>query len=72
MTKNKKEPRSEYYWTQVKKHGQKYKEFNWSSVEMLLNLVYSYDVISNNLAQKIAPYGITKAGFSVLMVLLRS
>src|ERR1035441_6750842 len=64
--------RGEYYWNQVKKHGGKYPSFNWPSVEMFLNLVYTYDVISSHMAGKITPYGITKAGFSVLMILSRS
>jgi DNA-binding MarR family transcriptional regulator len=64
--------RGEYYWSQVKKHGAKYPEFNWSSVEIILNLVYTYDVVSGNMAQLTGPYGITKAGFSVLMILSRS
>jgi len=73
MPKNKNtDYRGEYYWSQVKKHGSKYPEFNWPSVEILLNLVYTYDVVSGHMAHKTAPYGITKAGFSVLMILSRS
>jgi len=64
--------RAEYYWSQVKKHGSKYPEFNWPSVEMLLNLVYTYDIVSGHMANKTSPYGITKAGFSVLMILSRN
>jgi len=64
--------RAEYYWSQVKKHGAKYPEFNWPSVEILLNLVYTYDVVSGHLSRKTAAFGITKAGFSVLMILSRS
>jgi MarR family transcriptional regulator, 2-MHQ and catechol-resistance regulon repressor len=64
--------RGEYYWSQVKKHGAKYPEFNWPSVEMLLNLVYTYDIVSGHMAHQTSPYGITKAGFSVLMILSRS
>jgi MarR family 2-MHQ and catechol resistance regulon transcriptional repressor len=64
--------RSEYYWSQVKKHGSKYAEFNWSSVEILLNLFYTYDIVSAHMTRKIAPYGLTKAGFGVLMILSRS
>jgi len=64
--------RGEYYWSQVKKHGVKYPEFNWPSVEMFLNLIYTYDVVSGHSAGKISPYGITRAGFGVLMILSRS
>jgi len=68
----KKDQRADYYWSQVKKHGVKYPEFNWPSVETLLNLVYTYDVVSGHMAHKTGPFGITKAGFSVLMILSRS
>ena len=64
--------RGEYYWSEVKKHGGKYPEFNWPSVEMLLNLYLTYDVVSANTARKVNPFGITKAGFGVLMILSRS
>ena len=67
-----KDRRAEYYWTQVKKHGAKYPEFSWPAVETVLNLVYTYDVVSGHMAKKIADHGITKAGFSVLMILSRS
>jgi len=67
-----KDHRADYYWNQVRKHGAKYTEFNWSSVEMLLNLVYTYDIVSSHLSHKISPFGITKGGFGVLMILSRS
>jgi MarR family transcriptional regulator, 2-MHQ and catechol-resistance regulon repressor len=73
MPKAKKiDQRGEYYWSQVKKHGSQYPSFNWPSVEMFINLVYTYDVISSDMVAKISPYGITRAGFSVLMILSRS
>lgn len=64
--------RGEYYWSQVKKHGSQYPFFHWPSMEMLLNLVYTYDVVSGHRAAKISPYGITKSGLNVLMMLSRS
>ena len=64
--------RGEYYLSQVKKSGAQYPSFNWPSVELLLNLAYSYDVLSANLSSKITPYGITRAGFNVLRILSRS
>jgi MarR family 2-MHQ and catechol resistance regulon transcriptional repressor len=67
-----KDNRGDYYWSQVKKHGSKYPEFNWPSVETLMNLIYTYDVVAANSARKVGAYGITRAGFSVLMILSRS
>jgi DNA-binding MarR family transcriptional regulator len=66
------DPRGEYYWNQVKKHGSQYPSFHWPSMEMLLNLVYTYDVLSSHMAAKVSPYGITKSGLSVLLILSRS
>ena len=54
---NQADRRAEYYWSQVKKHGAKYPGFNWSSVEILLNLVYTYDIVSGHLAIKQALTG---------------
>jgi len=68
---NKIDQREEYYWSQIKKHGGQYKAFDWSSVEMFLNLAYTYDVVSGHMSGKITPYGITKAGFNVLRILSR-
>jgi len=69
---DKKDHRGQYYWSQVKRYGGQYPEFNWSSVETLLNLIYTYDVLSAQMIRKVSPFGITRAGFSVLMILSRS
>ena len=69
---NKVDQRGEYYLSQVKKSGANYKSFHWPSVEMLLNLSYTYDIVAGDLADKIIPYGITRAGFNVLRILSRS
>ena len=61
-----------YYWERVQKHGSQYPSFNWPSMEMYLNLVYTYEVVTSYTAHKTSPYGITKPGFSVLMTLSRS
>jgi len=72
LKSNKVDPRGEYYLSQVKKSGAQYPTFDWPSVEMMLNLSYTYDVVSGNLSGKITPYGITRAGFNVLRILSRS
>jgi len=73
MTNRKKiDQRGEYYLSQVKKSGAQYPSFDWPSVEMLLNLTYTYDIVSGNLSGKITPFGITRAGFNVLRILSRS
>jgi len=69
---NKVDQRGEYYLSQVKKSGAQYPTFHWPSVEMLLNLAYTYDIVSGNLSDRVTPYGITRAGFNVLRILSRS
>ena len=68
---NKIDQREEYYWG-LKKHGGQYPSFDWPSVEIFLNLAYTYDVVSGHLSDQISPYGITRAGFGVLRILSRS
>jgi MarR family 2-MHQ and catechol resistance regulon transcriptional repressor len=69
---DKTDQRGEYYLGQVKKSGAQYPSFHWPSVELLLNLSYTYDIVSSNLSGKVTPYGITRAGFNVLRILSRS
>jgi MarR family transcriptional regulator, 2-MHQ and catechol-resistance regulon repressor len=64
--------REEYYWSQVKKHGEHYPSFDWPAVEMFLNLTYTYDVINGHVSARITPFGVTRAGFNVLRILSRS
>jgi len=73
LAKDKKiDQRGEYYLSQIKKSGAQYPTFKWPAVELMLNLAYTYDVLSGHLAERIAPYGITRAGFNVLRILSRS
>jgi len=67
-----KDYRGEYYLSDLKKSGAKYPSFHWPSVEMLLNLAYTYDVLSGDLSGRVTPYKITRAGFNVLRILSRS
>ena len=69
---NRVDQRGEYYLSQVKKSGAQYPSFHWPSVEMLLNLTYTYDIVSGNLSDRVTPFGITRAGFNVLRILSRS
>ena len=69
---NKVDHREEYYWSQIKKHDGRYKSFHWPSMEMFLNLAYTYDVVSSDMSSRVTPYGITRAGFNVLRILSRS
>jgi DNA-binding MarR family transcriptional regulator len=41
-------------------------------VEVLLSLAYNYDLVFTRVSRKLAPYGLTRASFGVLMILSRS
>ncbi len=64
--------RASYYWGRVRDYGKKYKWFHWSSVELFLNLVYTYDIISNHFAAKLKIKGLSRAAFNVLNIISRS
>ncbi|MBF0490717.1 MAG: MarR family transcriptional regulator [Candidatus Omnitrophica bacterium] len=64
--------RDDYYFNRVKEHGASYPQFHWPSLEIYLNLIYTFDIITSHMATQTDPYGITRAGFGVLMILSRS
>lgn len=64
--------RMAYYWTQVRRSGEKIRQFDWPSVEVLLNLVYLNDILSARLSSIAADYGLSRAGINVLNILNRS
>ena len=45
--------REHHYLNRMRHHSSKYAEFHWPSVEMLINLTYTYDVIHSHLARKL-------------------
>ncbi len=64
--------RTDYYWTQVRELGKKYKKFNWPSVEVLLNFLYTYDVLTVHFSRLMSVCDLSPAVFNVLMILSRS
>lgn len=64
--------REGYYQEGVRRHGQRHREFHWPSMELLFNLVYTYDVMESKLARKLAAHGLSLSAFNVLMILSRS
>ncbi|MFA6600998.1 MAG: MarR family transcriptional regulator [Candidatus Omnitrophota bacterium] len=63
---------SDYYWPRVRKYGKRYPKFHWPSVELLLNLVYTYEVLSTHFAKRIGRYDLSLSTFNVLMILSQS
>ncbi|HNV87098.1 MAG TPA: MarR family transcriptional regulator [Candidatus Omnitrophota bacterium] len=60
-----------YYWDRVRHHGARYAKFHWPSVEVILNLVYTYDVALNHFAKRMSKIGLSPSAFNVLMILSR-
>src|SRR5918911_4114396 len=63
--------RERHYLERMRHHGEKYSEFHRPSVELLVNLIYTYDVIYARLAREIERDGLSVAAFNVLTILSR-
>jgi MarR family 2-MHQ and catechol resistance regulon transcriptional repressor len=63
--------REHHYLDRMRHHSSKYQEFKWPSVELLVNLIYTYDVIQTHLARSVEEQGLSLAAFNVLMILSR-
>ena len=63
--------REHHYLKRMHHHSGKYEEFHWPSVELLVNLAYTYDVIYAQLARKVEAEGLSLGAFNVLMILSR-
>jgi MarR family 2-MHQ and catechol resistance regulon transcriptional repressor len=64
--------REVYYQEGVRRHGQRHREFHWPSMELLFNLVYTYDVMESRLTRRLGAHGLSLSAFNVLMILSRS
>ncbi len=64
--------REEYYGEGARRYGRRYKNFHWTSVEILFNLIYTYDVTATHLARRLSTHELSLSAFNVLMILNRS
>jgi len=64
--------RDHYYQDRVREHGRRYAEFHLPSVQVLLNLIYTYDVTASHLARRLAEHGLSLSAFNLLMIVSRS
>jgi MarR family 2-MHQ and catechol resistance regulon transcriptional repressor len=55
----------------MRRHSQNYQEFHWPSVELLVNLFYTYDVIYTRVAREAERVGLSTAAFNVMLILSR-
>ena len=61
-----------YYEDAVRRAGQKFKEFDWPSSNLLFNLFYTHEVASTPLERSVGAHGLSLSAFNVLMILSRS
>ncbi len=63
--------REHHYLDRMDCHNRDYEEFHWPSVEALLNLIYTFDVVHARVSRKTDEQGLSMAAFNVLMILSR-
>lgn len=63
--------REHHYLDRMRHHSRNYREFHWPSVELLVNLFYTYDVVHTRLARAVEREGLSTAAFNVMMILSR-
>lgn len=63
--------REEHYLGRMRQHSERYEEFHWPSVELLINLIYTCEVVQTHLARKLDAHGLTPGSFNALMILSR-
>lgn len=63
--------REHHYLERMSHHRQSYPEFHWPSVEALLNLIYTDDVIQTYISHHMDKYELSPTAFNVLMILSR-
>jgi MarR family 2-MHQ and catechol resistance regulon transcriptional repressor len=64
--------REHHYLDRMRHHSRNYREFHWPSVELLVNLFYTYDVIYTRVAREAEREGLSTAAFNVMLILSRS
>jgi len=72
IDKENEDKRAGYYWNRIEDYGRKFKWFHWHSVELFLNLIYSYDVIFSYLASKLKSGNLSRSAFNILNIISRS
>ncbi|HYY42221.1 MAG TPA: hypothetical protein VE775_05770, partial [Pyrinomonadaceae bacterium] len=63
--------RERHYLNRMRHHSERYVEFHWPSVELLINLVYTCDIVQTQLARKLEAHKLSLGAFNTLMILSR-
>ena len=63
--------REAHYLNRLRHHGEKYPDFHRPTVELLVNLYYTSDVIESRLAREFEPHNLSAASVNALVILSR-
>lgn len=63
--------REHHYLDRMRHHSGHYREFHRPSVELLVNLFYTYDVVYTRASREAERAGLSTAAFNVLLILSR-
>jgi len=69
LEENSVDQRRAYYWDKVRKYCEKRKDFNWPSTELILNLVYTHDIVRSFCLKDIARFNLSDSAMNILMIL---
>jgi MarR family 2-MHQ and catechol resistance regulon transcriptional repressor len=61
--------REAYYHDRVREAGPRYESFDLPSAELVLSLLYTYDLLLQSLGRFMAEYGLSKSTLNILMLL---
>jgi len=60
--------RRAYYWDRVRKYCERYRNFNWPSTELILNLAYTHGLLSDFLEAH-SEFQLSDSAMNILMIL---
>ena len=63
------ERRERYHIDRISQYGPSYAGFNFVTAQMVLNLVFTYDLLHQCTAKHMAEFGLSKSSFQVLTLL---
>jgi len=66
------EEKIKYYWRGVHAFGKSFKHYNWQTLELLLNLTFTYNLVDAGLSSKTRQRGLSRAALNVLSILNHS
>lgn len=61
--------REQYYTERLSRHNRRRYECDTATLRVILNLLFTCDVVQNHLNQRFTKYGLSSAAFNILMIL---